>query len=145
MSDLYSDLRQLVERYADAVCQRDADLWGSTWAPDGVWDLGRGKAEGRENIVAFWKQAMANYPQAIQIIHGGNVLEETATTARARWYLSEYLFVADGSRRLGIGVYHDDYVKLDGKWHFKLRKYGLLYSGTPDLAGDPLGFPFQNA
>lgn len=141
MSDLYTELRQLVERYADAVCRRDADDWGATWAPDGVWDLGRAKSEGRENMVAFWLQAMSAYPTAIQIIHGGTVLEEGTTTARARWYLSEYLFVNDGSRRLGVGVYHDDYVKLDGKWHFKKRKYALLYSGAPDLSGTPFPFP----
>jgi uncharacterized protein (TIGR02246 family) len=141
VSDIYTELRQLVERYADAVCRRDAAAWGGTWAPDGVWDLGRGKAEGREQVVAFWKQAMSGFPMAIQIIHNGVVLSHDGDAATARWYLSEYLHTADGGRRLGVGVYHDTYRRIDGRWHFALRKYNLLYSGAPDLSGEALPFP----
>lgn len=141
MSDTYTELRQLVERYADAVCRRDAEDWGATWAPDGVWDLGAAKAEGREKIVQLWKGAMGSFTMALQIIHQGVVLEDRGETAKARWYLSEYLTTADGGRRLGVGVYHDSYRKVDGRWCFAHRKYNLLYSGAPDLSGDAIPFP----
>ena len=39
MSDEY-EIRQLVEKYADAVCRRDRDDWASTWSDDSLWNLG---------------------------------------------------------------------------------------------------------
>ena len=39
MSDDY-EIRQLVEKYADAVCRRDKDDWSSTWCEDSLWNLG---------------------------------------------------------------------------------------------------------
>ncbi len=139
--DIYSELRQLVERYADAVCRRDADDWAATWAEDAVWDLGAAKAEGRANIVALWKQAMGGFPMALQLVHQGVVLAHDGDTASARWYLSEYLHTADGGRRLGVGVYHDRYRRLNGAWLFQNRRYNLLYSGAPDLSGAAIPFP----
>ena len=38
MSDK-EEIRNLVEKYADAVCRRDEADWASTWAEDAVWDL----------------------------------------------------------------------------------------------------------
>ena len=33
------EIRALLERYCDGVNQRDAEIWGSTWANDAVWEL----------------------------------------------------------------------------------------------------------
>ena len=36
--------------------------WGSCWAPDAVWDLGRGRlVEGREAILQLWYGAVAGF------------------------------------------------------------------------------------
>lgn len=59
MSNEYVAIRELCERYVDAVNRRDAKDWGATWAPDAVWDLGRGPVQGRDQIVAAWEGAMA--------------------------------------------------------------------------------------
>ena len=32
-------IRSLLERYCEGVNQRDAAVWGSTWAEDAVWEL----------------------------------------------------------------------------------------------------------
>ena len=32
-------IRALLDRYCDGVNQRDAELWGSTWAADAVWEI----------------------------------------------------------------------------------------------------------
>jgi hypothetical protein len=133
-------IRQLVERYADAVCQRNAEQWGSTWAPDAVWDLGARKAEGRENIVQLWLGAMGVYQSALQVVNDGEVLEVDGDRAKARWYITEYLHPADGPR-IGIGVYFDDYVRIDGQWHFAQRKYNIMYSGKTDLTGTVTKYP----
>ena len=38
MSDEYA-IRQLVEKYADAVNRVDKEDWASTWCEDSEWDL----------------------------------------------------------------------------------------------------------
>lgn len=142
MSNEYGPIRQLVERYADAVCRHDAADWGACWATDGEWALGPERSvRGREAIVAFWRQLMAGFPFAVQVIHQGTVLGVDGETARARWYLSEFLETPSGGRQTGIGVYHDDYVREDGAWKFARRRYNLLYSGPGDFSGQTFPFP----
>jgi len=131
-----------VERYADAVCRHDANDWGACWATDGEWALGPGRSvHGREAIVALWDQLMAGFPFAVQIIHSGTVTAVNGESATARWYLSEFLDTPAGERRMGIGVYHDDYVREDGEWKFGRRRYNLLYSGPADFSGQTFPFP----
>ena len=52
-------IRELCETYADAVVRADAGDWGKVWSEDAHWDLMGNKVDGREAIVAFWKQAMS--------------------------------------------------------------------------------------
>ena len=33
------ELRELLDAYADAVCQNNPDDWGLCWAKDGVWSM----------------------------------------------------------------------------------------------------------
>ena len=40
------EIRALLDRYCDGVNQRDADIWGSTWAEDAVWELPHLEMEG---------------------------------------------------------------------------------------------------
>ncbi len=133
--DQYGPIRQLVERYADAVNRVDAKDWGATWAANGVWDLGQMRVEGRDKIVAFWSQIMPTFPFVVQIVHSGVITSVDGDRATGRWYLSEYMHRADGSRNHGIGYYRDQYVRVDGQWLFAERKYSLLYSGPTDLSG----------
>ena len=141
MSDLYTDIRQLVERYADAVNRVDPKDWGATWAPDGVWDLGGREVAGRDAIVGFWSQIMPGFPFVVQIVHSGVADLVDASHATGRWYLSEYMHRPDGVKNHGIGCYRDSYVKIDGKWLFERRRYDLLYNGPPDLSGQVSAHP----
>ena len=71
-------ITDLTHRYADAVVRRDADQWASTWAPDAVWELGKGRrVEGREAILALWNSAMDGFKAVVQ-----NVVNSTATSTR---------------------------------------------------------------
>jgi len=40
-----------------------------------------------------------------------------------------------------IGVYSDEYIKEEGRWLFRKRRYDILYQGPPDLSGQTAGFP----
>lgn len=143
MSDEYVAIRQLCERYVDAVNRRDSEDWGATWAPDAIWDLGRGPVQGREQIVAAWEAAMAGFPHVVMWVHSGVIESVDDDHASARWYHQENLDFADGTRQVGMGVYRDKFVRLNGEWHFAERKYDLLYFGPPDLSGSFNPYPSE--
>ena len=74
MTEKYFDdcaaIRALLERYCEGVNQRDAEVWGSTWAEDAVWELPHLDMEGlqgREAIVAAWLEAMKMFPFSLMI------------------------------------------------------------------------------
>ena len=61
MSNDIQEIQALAQAYADGVMQRDADIWGNTWADEGTWHLAPGMdpVTGRENLKAFWSGVMA--------------------------------------------------------------------------------------
>lgn len=128
-------IRELAERYADAVCRRDADDWGACWAAEGAWDLGRGRVvEGRSKLVPFWEQTMSAFPTAIQLVYGCLVESVEGETATARCWLGEIITDAEGTARSTVGHYHDELVKLEGRWHYLRRRYQTLVVADVALA-----------
>ena len=53
-------IRELLDRYCDGVNQRDAEIWGSTWSKDAVWEIphleikNEGLKNSKENTSVFW-------------------------------------------------------------------------------------------
>ncbi len=136
-------IRELCERYVDAVNRCHKADWSATWAPDAVWDIGRGLVSGRENIVAAWEAAMASLSHVIMWVHSGVVESVDGDQASARWYHQEILDIKGGGRMVGMGVYHDKLVRIDGEWRFSERRYHLLYFGPPDLCGNFSPYPSE--
>lgn len=133
-TDDYVALRQLAERYIDAVNRFDADAWAATWAPDGVWDLGT-PVTGREQIRERWLVAMSHIPNVFMHVLSGVVDSVEDDTASGRWYLNEYLNLPDGSRSMNALCYVDRYRRIDGEWLFQSRRLEALYRGPTDLSG----------
>ena len=130
------EIRTLLHRYADAVCRFDPDQWQSTWAPDGVWDMGHTKVEGREDIGATWKKIMSGIPAVVHMYFNGTAeLDEAAGTGTGRWYIGEYLHMPDGSTTAMYGYYDDQYTHVDGEWLFRTRTLTPLYRGPGDMSG----------
>ena len=132
------DIEDLVHRYSDAVVHRDAHRWASTWAPDGVWDLGGGRrVEGREAIVERWHESMARYPVVVQTVLNGTVdLDTSAGTGSGRWYVQEMARRIDGEAVVMTAHYDDTYGRVDGGWRFASRRLSIHYRGAPDLSAD---------
>ena len=138
-----SEIRNLVYKYADAVCRRSKEDWSSTWSVNAVWELPSSpKVEGRDNIVTFWEEAMSNFPFAAQLIQNGTV-EVNGEKATGRWYIVEHLQFADKSGMFNIGVYQGKYIKVDGHWLFSERYYTVLYNdgGTGNMSGTINPYP----
>lgn len=134
------EIQTLAQHYADGVMKRDADLWSSTWAEDGVWFLGTPTPfEGRDTIRQVWEGAMGGYPVVLHIVQPG-VIEVDGDTATARFYIQENIVDGDGNHIWVIGVYNDELARVDGEWKFKIRRFHAMYRGPNDLSGDLTGY-----
>ena len=119
------EVRDLVAGYADAVNAFDESSWAATWHPDAVWDLGRGRIEGREAIVDLWRSAMGAYEQVMQMVAHGTVAPDGSS---GRWTIWE-LGRKDGRNTLVVGCYRDRYVRSDGRWRFSERSFTVTFRG----------------
>ncbi len=128
-------IRDLVHRYADAVCRRDKNAWAATWAADANWDLGRGVVSGRDAIVEVWVNAMGMFRQVVQNVMNGAVDVE-GESATGRWYIMEHYERTDGSRGILLAAYMDSYTRTAEGWQFTNRSLDRFYAGDPDLSGE---------
>jgi uncharacterized protein (TIGR02246 family) len=122
-------IRELLETYADAVTQRDAEAWGSTWAEDGEWSMPDypefGTTTGREAIVAMWVEAMKGYPGIMFVSWPGKIVID-GDTAKVRSYTAEVYDQGDTTVR-DRGEYDDTLVKIDGRWFFRSRSFRNIH------------------
>ncbi|GGC19315.1 hypothetical protein GCM10011371_03730 [Novosphingobium marinum] len=122
-------IRELLETYADAVMQRDADAWGSTWAEDSEWampDYPEFPAQkGRENIVNLWTAAMKQFP-GVKFVAWPGTIEIEGNRAKMRSYTSE-VYDQEGNTVRDMGEYDDECVKIDGRWYFSKRFFKNIH------------------
>ena len=142
MSSDIQDIQHLAQIYADGVMQRDAQLWGNTWAEDGEWHLNPAMepVKGRENLKTFWSNVMQGYPWVLHWVQPG-LITVTGDTATARFYVQENIKDADDNGFRVAGVYHDDLIKEQGEWKFAVRRFHAMYRGPVDMSGEWTGFP----
>ena len=127
-------LRNLMARYIDAVNRYDEPAWAATWAENSVWNLLGNPVEGRDNILALWRQMMQTFEFAI-MMPSSSLFEIDGDTARGHWYLHEYTRDLEGTATTVLSRYLDTYVKQDGEWLYQSREYNFIYNGPPDLSG----------
>ncbi len=122
-------IEDLLNRYCEGVNQRDADIWGSTWADDATWELPHLDMEGlkgKETIVASWLEAMKLFPFVNMMAQIGQLTIE-GDHATMRSYTDEVAVTQDGTELRPRGQYDDECVKIDGTWKFARRKFTVLH------------------
>ena len=122
-------IRALLERYCDGVNQRDAEIWGSTWSEDAVWELPHLDMErltGRDTIVAAWLEAMKMFPLVNMMAMPGMIRVE-GDRATMRSYTDEVAVTQDGTELRPRGQYDDECVKVAGEWKFSRRVFTVLH------------------
>ncbi len=127
-------VRTLVARYADAVCRHDVPAWRATWAEDGEWELLGQTLRGREEAVAYYERVVSGLEAVVQHAHGGIIEFESVDAASGRWSITEHARMESGVPLFTVGLYEDDYVRVDGQWLFSRRVFRSLYIGPPDLS-----------
>ena len=136
------EIQHLGQCYADGVMQRDAQIWGDTWATDGEWHLAPGMepVKGREELKAFWTGVMQCYPWVLHWVQPGMIVVD-GDTATARFYVQENIKDAQDEGFRVAGVYNDELVRENGEWKFAVRRFSVLYRGPVDMSGDWIGYP----
>lgn len=125
------DIAELVNTQVIGVMRKDSALWGGTWAEDATWkiDMLDQPAQGRDAIVAIFERIIGKFAfVSMSASVSGIVVDGDRATGTA--YSQELLFPAEGGQKILVGCFHDEYARLDGKWHFKARVYETLYRST---------------
>jgi ketosteroid isomerase-like protein len=134
-------IRDLVHRYADAVCRMDVDAVAACFVPDGVWTVtGHGEPRGREEIAGFLAGLLGGWSVIVHALLSGRVAlgEPGSGTATGRWYISEFGLRSDGTELRFAGVYHDVYAHGPDGWRFGRRRYDSMFRAVgTEVAGSP--------
>jgi hypothetical protein len=143
----YIAVRRLQDAYADVVTRRAWPELLDLFRPDAelVLDLRSGEPRvfvGPGAIGQFIEASIERFSRFQFVVLGTRVaLESDADRATARLYMCELRqSVAEGNESVAYGVYHDAYVREDGRWWFAHRRYHSLARTAPDLAV----FPFPD-
>lgn len=123
-------LRDLVNRYADAVSRRDSEAVAECFVTDGVWTVGGyGEPRGRAEIVAFLDGLLGSWDVIVHALLSGRIHLDPTDPERAtgRWYIMEFGRRRDGTEVQFAGVYHDTYEREGGLWRFRSRRYDSMF------------------
>jgi uncharacterized protein (TIGR02246 family) len=129
------EIRNLVHRYADASSRRDAAGVASTFTYDGEWTSPTlGQFRGREALVAFFMDMLADWNAFIQALLSGVVVFDATDPELAigRWFVQETGQRSEGANLIVSGVYHDEYVRDAGAWRIRRRRYDPLLIRADD-------------
>ncbi|MDP6980378.1 MAG: nuclear transport factor 2 family protein [Myxococcota bacterium] len=139
-------IKQLKARYQRAVDTKDWDLMRSVLAPEAtsVYSDGKFSFEGRDKIVEFLSNPHGLGNPAIQSMHHAHTPEIELTseaTATGVWYLEDFVITAlptdaapNGTVLHGTGIYHDEYVKIDGAWLIASTGYERIFEDVQPRA-----------
>lgn len=123
-------IAELHQTYADAVVRADAGDWSKVWAEDAHWSLMGMEVDGREAIVAFWKQAMGGLDAvSFHCIPSMTVIDGNRAIGRCQ--TQEYMKVKDGTTRAVGGLYEDEMIKRDGQWFYTKRVFRVVAEYNP--------------
>lgn len=130
-------IRELMESYACAVMEIDADAWGATWAEDAFWELPEVPDlegfQGRAAIVQAWVGSMKMYgledctkPMIYTVMPGRIAIE--GDRAQAVCFTSEIYQDPETRKETRVrGRYDDSLVKAGGQWRFARRSYRIMH------------------
>lgn len=115
-------LRELLDRYSDAVNRRDRDSWAGCWSSDAIWRFRGGEVVGRDAIVSTWMKAMDGFDAVWFNAFPGSIrIDGDAGTMTTHTF--EYLLPGGGAPRLQSGLYEDRLVRVADGWQFAERSF----------------------
>jgi len=147
-------IQQLKYRYMRAIDTHDWDLIETCFALDAsVWYSGGAiRRTGRAEIAAFFRDNIGPRAFSSHIALHPEISFTSATTAKGIWRFQDIVFTTredapgspdeyglrKGQRAEGAGIYHDEYVKVDGNWLIQSTGFVRIYEywATPGYGWD---------
>ncbi len=131
-------IRDMIERYSDALNQRDFQLVAGMFTPQGEW-----RAAAPYNITLIGAQIgesmsamLKNYEFLFQMTHSIVIESYTGDSACARTAIREVGQAKDGATGLDtFGIYEDDLVYTGQGWRFARRHFTPVFISTAPLPG----------
>ena len=130
-------IKQLKARYQRAVDTKDWELMRSVLAPTArsIYSDGKYTFDGRDQIVKFLSDGLGSPKvQSMHHAHTPEIEITSETTAKGTWYLEDFVLseqpgdgTPHGTVMHGTGIYHDEYVKIDGEWLIALTGYERIF------------------
>ncbi|MEH6637182.1 MAG: nuclear transport factor 2 family protein [Halioglobus sp.] len=120
-------IRELVESYNAAVIEKDPQKWIANWAQDGVWNLGGGDVQGKDEILKHWLSVMTPYEHAAMFTQPV-FIHVDGDEATAQLHTNERLKLYSGAEMLVIGRYDDRYTRIKGVWKISNRQYSIVFT-----------------
>ncbi|NBD12360.1 nuclear transport factor 2 family protein [Corallococcus silvisoli] len=131
-------VREVIERFHDAVNHRDFAVIEALFASEGVWEVAppfEHRIEGATNIAAGVAESVGKLEFLVQTCSPIVVDLTDATHASARTSMQELgRFKGGGSMRVA-GTYFDTLRKDGGVWRFTHRVFRPRYADAPPLTG----------
>jgi len=147
-------IQQLKFRYMRAIDTHDWNLIESCFAEDAsVWYSGGAiRRTGRAEIAAFFRDNVGDRAYSTHIALHPEISFTSATKASGIWRFQDIVFtiredapsspdaygLRKGQRAEGAGIYHDEYVKVDGRWLIQSTGFVRIYEywATPGYGWD---------
>lgn len=140
-----ADIRDLTARFAHIVMATDYEAFADLWSAKASWEIGEplpARAEGRDEIVDMLRRLMSQFGVFAQMTHDG-LIRVNGGTASALWTVEEMGRSNDQGRSYwNIGVYEDEYAKIEGVWRFAHRSYRYVWVDDSFLPGKSF-FPIR--
>ena len=133
-------VRELVDRYCDAINRGDWDRYQETFAPDAVWEAPaldmrlEGAAAIRETVSSLTASAdvYLQTPAAVVVTLVGTDRATVSSTVR------EQIRTSADAGMLMLGVYDDEVARIDGAWKFARRSFKLVYMEGIPMTGSAM-------
>jgi ketosteroid isomerase-like protein len=133
-------IRELHQRYTDAVWRQDFDAFADCFAGDGEWRISGMVLKGRAQIKETISAILGRFNRVLMTFRTP-ILEVGDGIAFGRTYVDERCAWKNGDTNISMGIYYERFVELDGRWVFDWRLFQMLYRGDPDLTGTFYDFP----
>jgi AcrR family transcriptional regulator len=120
-------LRQLVNRYCDAVIRHDVEEFAGLWDAEATWTVGGRTFGGSKAIVAAWDKSMSAFAWVVQSAPQMVFdVDERAGTGTGRVTVQERFKRSSGRSGSTLATAEDRYVRRAGQWRFAERRLNVI-------------------
>ncbi len=123
-------IKVLKARYCRYLDAKDWGRWRSIFADDFVGDTSESGGEiitGADAFVAYTQRHLGKRSRGtVHQVHAPEIELTSATTATGVWALQDVVRIGLGLNLLGYGHYHENYVKVAGRWYLGRSKLTRL-------------------